>query len=63
MLLTNASSGLPLSLDYRTDTRAQVDGAGRIAGVQLTLPRGTRLPVHIRAYVIADAFPLASRGL
>jgi outer membrane protein assembly factor BamB len=63
VLLTNATSGLPLSLDYRSDTRAQVDGAGRITGVQLTLPRGTRLPAHIRAYVIADAFPLASRGL
>jgi len=31
--------------------------------VTLTIPAGTALPARVRAYVVADVFPLASRVL
>jgi hypothetical protein len=63
ILLTDARSGAPVGLDYRALTRVLVTRGGRIDGVRLNLPNGTRLPRRTRAYVIVDAFPLASRLL
>lgn len=59
ILLTDARSGQPVTVDYRPNTAARVDARGRIVAVHLTIPRGTALPPRIRAYVILDAFPLA----
>ena len=39
------------------------DARGNLIGARLTLPAGTQLPARLRAYVIADAFPLESRSL
>lgn len=61
ILLTDASTGTPVALDYRAETSASIDHRGRIAAVDLTLPARTQLPRRIRAYVILDAFPLATR--
>jgi outer membrane protein assembly factor BamB len=58
ILLTDARSGVPVALDYRTVTALQENADRRITGVRLTIPRGTRLPRRIRAYVIVDAFPV-----
>jgi len=63
VLLTDAGSGTPVPLDYRTDTNLALDAAHRITGVELTLPRGTALPKHVRAYVMVDAFPIGQRVL
>jgi outer membrane protein assembly factor BamB len=63
ILLTDARTGVPLSLNYRNQTSLHTTAAGRIDAVDLKLPSGTRLPTHARAYVIIDAFPLASRRL
>ncbi len=60
VLLTNASTGSPVSLDYRTLTTLSKP---RLGQVDLRLPAGTVLPAHMRAYVIVDAFPVASRIL
>ena len=59
ILLTDASSGTPVAIDYRTNTALNVDGAGGIDAVRLKIPHGTPLPLHLRAYVIVDAFPIA----
>lgn len=59
ILLCDATSGTPISLDYRSDTSLGTDGAGRIDRIDLTIPAGTRLPPRVLAYVILDAMPIA----
>jgi hypothetical protein len=56
-LLLVHRDGQPLGLDY-TDQRTFTDRAGNISSVRLTLPAGTKLPPHVRVYVLADVFPL-----
>jgi hypothetical protein len=63
VLLTDARDGSPVAIDYRMQTHISINAGGRIDGVRLTLPASMRLPRRIRAYVIVDAFPLASRLL
>lgn len=60
LLLVDDQTGQPLGLDYTNQTTT-ADAAGNIATVRLTIPAGTTMPAHVRAYVIADAFPLLSR--
>ncbi len=59
ILLTDASTGTPVPIDYRHETSLQTDAAGRIVGVDVTIPLGIALPARIRATVLLDAFPLA----
>ena len=63
ILLVDAATDAPVSLDYRTLTRPVTDGRGNMREIHLTIPAGTALPQQIRAYVIADVFPLAVRKL
>ena len=63
ILLTDAATGAPVSVDYRGQTATLLDARGRIVGARLRLGAGTRLPQHLRAYVIVDAFPVGSRVL
>jgi outer membrane protein assembly factor BamB len=63
ILLTDAASGAPIPIDYRSDASLTVDRAGKITGVRLTIPRGTGLPPRVRAYVILDAFPVTDTVL
>jgi outer membrane protein assembly factor BamB len=60
LLLVDEQTGQPLPLDY-TDQVTTTDRHGNIATARLNLPAGTVLPAHVRAYVLADVFPLASR--
>jgi hypothetical protein len=63
VLLVDAASGAPVPLDYYDGTRTMADGRGNLREVRLTIPPGTFLPERVRAYVIADAFPLTERTL
>ncbi len=63
ILLTDARTGDPVSVDYQTDASVVSDPEGRITGVRLTIPAGTQLPARIRAYVIVDGFPLSQTVL
>jgi hypothetical protein len=63
VLLVDSRSGAPISLDYRSDTSVGRDRNGRIHVIRVRIPRGTRLPSAVRAYVIVDAFPIAQRRL
>jgi outer membrane protein assembly factor BamB len=54
--------GEPVGIDY-TAQRTVTDRLGNIRAVTLTIPAGTLLPRRLRAYVIADIFPLASQQL
>jgi hypothetical protein len=61
-LLLVGQSGQPVGLDY-TAERTVSDSIGNVSAVTLTIPAGTSLPRHLRAYVISDVYPLASRLL
>ena len=63
ILLTDAATGDVVSVDYKADTTERRDRHGNLVGVHLTIPSGTSLPARVRAYVITDVFPLASRVL
>ncbi|MGZ4345407.1 MAG: outer membrane protein assembly factor BamB family protein [Solirubrobacteraceae bacterium] len=55
-------SGEPLGLDYTNQTTS-ADAAGNVAQTTLSIPSGTVLPAHVRAYVISDVYPLSSKQL
>ncbi len=61
ILLVDAGTGDPVGLDYRTLTSNEHDIHRDIRKVRLRIPAGTLLPARVRAYVIADVFPLGSR--
>ena len=61
VLLVN-ESGQPLGVDYTAQTTFK-NRAGSITGVRLTIPKGTSMPTHLTAYVMADVFALAKRRL
>jgi hypothetical protein len=63
ILLTDADTGRPVNLDYHTLTHVTAGARGNVAQVRLTVPSGTTLPAHVRAYVMTDVFALASRSL
>ena len=63
ILLVDADTGEPVSLDYRALTSPATDAKGNISEVHLRIPAGTALPAHLQAYVIADVYPLAVRDL
>jgi hypothetical protein len=60
ILLLDADSGDPVSLDYYRDTAMRTDDAGNIVGTSVTVPDGIDLPARIEAHVMADAFPAAT---
>lgn len=62
ILLTDAATGDVVSLDYKKALSLDLR-AGAIRAVRLALPAGAELPARIKAYVIADVFPLGSRQL
>jgi len=63
ILLTDAATGTPVSLDYRKGLRSGTDAGGNLSRVELRIPAGTVLPDRVKAYVIADVFPLLAREL
>ena len=63
ILLADAGTYAPVTLDYQANTSLSATAGGNIDGVRLTIPRGTRLPRRLRAYVIVDSFPLSASVL
>lgn len=61
-LLPVDGSGTPLGLDYTQQTTT-TDAHGNVTSVRLTIPAGTTMPSHLKAYVISDVFPLGVRQL
>jgi hypothetical protein len=55
ILLTDAATGLPVPLDYA--------GATKVEGnrITLTIKSGTQLPASVKAWAIADVYPLTSK--
>lgn len=63
LLLVDARTGAPVSLDYRALTNQETDDRGRVVGAQLRVPAGTKLPERVNAYTIVDVFPLGKTTL
>ena len=63
IVLTDADTDDPVAIDYVKSTAVEADARGNARNVKLTIPRGTELPARVRAYLVTDAFPLASRVL
>jgi hypothetical protein len=63
IVLTDADTGSPVGLNYSANLKNVADGHGNIQRAELTIPAGTALPAKIRAYVVADVFPLAQYAL
>jgi outer membrane protein assembly factor BamB len=59
IVLVNAATGAPVGLNYRAQEATTTDAHGNIASVRLTLPQTVALPASLRAYVVADVFPLS----
>jgi hypothetical protein len=55
-------SGQPLGIDYTNQVTVH-DPRGNVTEARLTVPAGTSLPRGLRAYVLADVFPLYSKRL
>jgi outer membrane protein assembly factor BamB len=53
----------PAAIDALSQAHTARDAAGDVVGMTLTIPRATVLPARLRAYVVADVFPLAVRDL
>lgn len=65
VLLADARSGAPIPIDYRANTAVAADGAGNVATITLTIPKGTAMPPagQLRAYVMTDVFAAATQTL
>jgi outer membrane protein assembly factor BamB len=63
IVLTDAITGAPAGLDYKANTTNVADSGGDIAEARLTIPAGTTMPARVRAYVVTDVFPLATKDL
>jgi len=58
LLLVDAATGEPVSLDYGLATERSADEAGRIEAVRLKLPEQP-LPALVRMYLMVDTYPAA----
>ncbi|HEU0024541.1 MAG TPA: hypothetical protein VFQ12_07915, partial [Thermoleophilaceae bacterium] len=63
LLLADADTGAPVSLDYRKALSTSVDRRGNLSAVRLRIPAGAILPERLRAYVVADVYPMLVKQL
>lgn len=61
LLLTDADSGTPVAVDYRKASTRTRDRHGNATGVRVVLPAGTAVPARVKAWILADVFPLGTR--
>jgi outer membrane protein assembly factor BamB len=57
ILLSDAATGAPVALDYVASTSVSPDGHQ----IQLKIPAATTIPQTVKAWVIADVFPVQTR--
>ncbi len=57
ILLVDAERVEAVPLDYHANLLAQAAEDGNLHSVRLLIPKGTRLPSRLRAYVMLDVFP------
>jgi hypothetical protein len=62
IVLTSASAGALVPIDYRALTTTKAAPDGDIVSTMLRIPAGVALPSDVRVTVVADAFPLVARN-
>ena len=63
ILLVDRQRREAVDMDYHNHLKQLGDEHGNLYRVELTLPKGLRLPKQISAYVILDVFPIYERRL
>jgi hypothetical protein len=63
IVLADAGTLQPVAFDQVKATSVATDARGDLRSVTVRLPSRTKLPRRVRAYVMADAFPLAALTL
>ncbi len=63
ILLVDAERVEAIPLDYHAHLRAQATEDGNLHSVRLLIPKGTRLPNRLRAYIMLDVFPFHQQEL
>jgi hypothetical protein len=63
ILLVDCSFTKAVPLDYHANLLAQATEDGNLRSVRLVIPKGTRLPPRLRAWVILDVFPFYQQEL
>ena len=61
ILLSDADAQTAVNLDYHTSLASQADANGNLESVTLTIPPSVVLPVHMKAYIILDVFPISQQ--
>jgi hypothetical protein len=61
IVLTDAATGEPVTIDYVKATKVEAGARGNLSRVRVAIPSGTDLPARVRAYVVTDVFPVAVR--
>ena len=63
VLIIDDAKSQPVWLNYRLQTKEEVDDAGALRKIELTIPAGTPIPAKPRAIVMTDVFPLHQETL
>ena len=58
IVLVDEDTSTPVYFDYHTNLSSEVDAAGNLAVITLTIPPGTKMPPSTKVIVVADVFPL-----
>lgn len=62
LLLVDAATGRPVTLDYGIDTKRELDAQGNVTSVTVPLA-GRQVPASMRAHVIVDTRLVATKSL
>jgi outer membrane protein assembly factor BamB len=63
LMLVNPDHTEAIPLDYHANLLAQATEDGQLHSVRLRIPKDTRLPSRLRAYVMLDVFPFHQQEL
>jgi hypothetical protein len=58
IVLIDATTLTPVYFDYHTNLSSEVDAAGNLSAITLTIPAGTKMPASTKAVVMVDVFPV-----
>jgi hypothetical protein len=63
VLLLDPTTNEAVYMNYFANLSTQKDADGNLQSVSLTLPKGIKLPEHLRAVVLLDVFSMSSKDL
>jgi hypothetical protein len=63
IVLIDEATLAPVYFDYYTSLSSEVDAAGNLSTITLTIPAGMTMPASTKAIVMVDVFPLHEETL